>query len=204
MATYTLEVEIGTNQIGWLISNGFELCVARQINQGQYTVIWDSKQISVNETFSWQESFQTFWVETFKSGLKVSASSNIVDIAYGQTVIIQPDSTMSNATGTPDQSGIFHVVNNYAEPVNIGINSRIGTDAFAPLFVSPNQILFGQSMELEPLNTIKLWFQKDGAKGSMIEKTVGASLEVTYGGVMDNKVTYKGESPGNGEWALSG
>lgn len=65
MATYTLNVEVAVNQLDLLKESGYNLCLARNVND-TYTIVWsgNTKYLYQN-VFKWTEEYQVFGQDNF-------------------------------------------------------------------------------------------------------------------------------------------
>lgn len=194
MPTYTLQMHIDPTQVRWLAENGFKLCIARETN-GQCTVIWQTQQAGNSLMFSWDEEFQTFWTEQFAAGRLVTEGCRPEPIAYGQTVVIDRDSSMSTATGNADGSGKFTTINKFSQPVHVGLKSKIN-GSWRTSYVSPFEVITESTMVLTPLSSVKVWFEANAEAGSMITEIRGNSYSVDFQSTMSRTIRYMG-----GQWA---
>ncbi|TFK35786.1 hypothetical protein BDQ12DRAFT_759165 [Crucibulum laeve] len=194
-SSYTLVVEIATNQMEVLKSGGFNLCVAKKINR-VYTVVWSGKSDYLHKNiFSWDEDYQVFGLNEFKVGALVQAQTNEVDIAYGQTCVLNSVGVMEHATGPVDKSGEFYVQSEYGK-ICLGVNQKLNEN-FLPIFVS-STVITGKAT-FEPIVELKVWLQTHVESGTMIFDVAEPGIEVTYSGGASKTVAYESKE-GLAQW----
>lgn len=201
MANYTLSVAIDRNQFQFLRANDYKLCISRETN-GKYTTVWSAIEFNERHHFRWSEEFQIYWMQNFAEGIEAEAECNPVPIAYGQTVTIQPDTSLSDAAGTPDDSGSFKVINKTSIPLNIALSAQICGE-WGACFVSPYKVMAGCPDTLTPLTKVKVWFSQSNTGGSMITEVNGPFINVLFDGTTKHKVSFSGAVSGAGVWALT-
>ncbi|TFK33675.1 hypothetical protein BDQ12DRAFT_727609 [Crucibulum laeve] len=187
--SYTLVVEISTDQLEVLKSKGFNLCVAKKVN-GAYTVIWSRKSDYLHKnTFKWDKDYQVFGLNEFKVGSRAEAQTNEVDITYGQTCVLNSVGVMQPATGPIGKSGEFYVQNELGK-ISIGVNQKLN-GSFLPIFVSPT-VIAGKA-SFEPIDEVKVWLQSHVETSTTITDINEPGIEVTYSSEISKTVAYEGK-----------
>ncbi|KAJ7199678.1 hypothetical protein GGX14DRAFT_699810 [Mycena pura] len=160
MSTFTLVVKIDPEQVTLLKEvTGYRLCISKKVN-GVYCVVWQGMSFSVTNTIRWTESYQTFASVTFTDGALVTAETNAVGIAFGQTATLSSAGVMGNATGAKT-GGTFTV--------------------FRPAFVIPRKTIVGEEA-LTPIVSVMVFFDRVLEKRSYsIEKGFGVLPELPRG-----------------------
>ncbi|KAI0360895.1 hypothetical protein OH77DRAFT_1418933 [Trametes cingulata] len=198
MTTYTLTVNIGTQQDYTTLRNGgYKLCIAKKVND-TYDTVWRGDTFLQYNQFQWTSAYQIFGTNTWGDGALVFASTKAVDIKFGQTALLDDTGTMNNATGTPNPStGSFNLTNNYGG-IRAGVNASLGGN-FAPIFVSPTQLINGPAT-FTPVESVMVWFDTSYETSTIIASSVSDTIEVDFtGGRINRSVTY-----GGGAWDLDG
>jgi hypothetical protein len=178
MSKFTLDVHVDNEAIAELKKDGYQLCIAKKV-MDKYTVVWEGRNFLNENHFEWQEQYKIFTVETFKEGLLATASDDPQDIASGQTCTLDANGVLSDAKGASDTSGVFHLNNNFGE-IHVGVSALIG-GTYKPIFVTPENVVQGV-VDLEPINTILVWFDSKVTTSMMFEHTVSRDKELTYEG----------------------
>jgi hypothetical protein len=194
-STFELNVQIAANQVTSMKDLGYNLCIAKKVNEN-YTVVWTGDQAYLqNNLFEWQESYQVFGSNTFESGALVSVSTNVADIDFNQTSILTKEGVMDAATGTVAPGPFF--VNNQFGLIHIGVNGLLG-DAFLPIYVSPTVVEAINS--LQPITTVMAWFAFNQSTSTMFFTSETAGIEVVYNGTTNMTISYSGPN-GSGVWS---
>lgn len=125
------------------------------------------------------------------------ATTNEEDIRFGQTCTLNNNGTMLSATGTPDESGKFSVINAYGK-ICIGVNCKLNGQ-FSPIFISPTMI--AGTGDFEPDFTMKVWFSTDPEikTRTMIFGAYEPGIEIDFNNSNVKSVAYRGEE-GLGAW----
>ncbi|KAL1945720.1 hypothetical protein VTO73DRAFT_1722 [Trametes versicolor] len=201
MATFTLTVNIASADITALKQAGYNLCIAKKVNN-TYNTVWRGGSFLARNTFQWTSRYAVFGTETFAEGALVTAATESPEIKFGQTVLLDENGVMNNPTGSPNSSGTFTVDNEYAA-LNIGVMGYLG-GAFSPIFVSPSQVVTGP-VNLTPVESVLVWFDAQHTTSTIIVDSVSNTIEVDFtGGYASRSVTYASTPgrPGTGAWAL--
>ncbi|EIW62565.1 uncharacterized protein TRAVEDRAFT_68951 [Trametes versicolor FP-101664 SS1] len=201
MATFTLTVNIASADITALKQVGYNLCIAKKVNN-TYNTVWRGGSFLARNTFQWTSRYAVFGTETFAEGALVTAATESPEIKFGQTVLLDENGVMNNPTGSPNSSGTFTVDNEYAA-LNIGVMGYLG-GAFSPIFVSPSQVVTGP-VNLTPVESVLVWFDAQHTTSTIIVDSVSNTIEVDFtGGYASRSVTYTSTPgrPGTGAWAL--
>lgn len=193
MSTYTLIVEIAMEDFKILKDSGYKLCLGRR-NNGNLNVVWfgDVDYLSNNE-FQWTDEFQVFGQNRFKvshmsssipydaycreyqEGALVKSSTNVEDIQYGQTCMLDRRGIMHKAMGPVNPSSPFYVDNEYGN-IYIGINCKLN-DKFAPITVAGPMLQGTSSFMLG--SDVVAWFSVNMSTGMMISDVGQDAFEVT-------------------------
>jgi len=195
MGTYSLTVNIDSTQYPVLKNSGYNLCIAKKVN-GVYNVVWSGTTFLQNNFFQWVEDYQVFGQLTFTPGALVRAQTLDQDIQFGQTCVLEADGVMDSATGPIDNSGTFHVINDFG-PIHVGVNGSIG-GKFLPIYVTP-AIVSGEA-DLSPVVTLMAWFDLELETSVMFVKAISNLIEVKYLETTDHTVSYGGKTVG--VWTL--
>ncbi|PPQ64860.1 hypothetical protein CVT26_002578 [Gymnopilus dilepis] len=193
--TFNLTVQISDNQLTNLKDLGYNLCIAKKVNQN-YTVVWSGNQSYLsNNIFEWEESYQVFGTNTFQNGALVNVATNQVDIAFNQTSILSKEGVMEPATGSIAPGPFF--VDNQLGDIHIGVNALLG-GSFLPIYVSPEVV---QSINtLQPITTVMAWFALSQNTSTMFFQSETQGIEVVYDGTTTAIISYSGPD-GLGTWA---
>ena len=106
---------------------------------------------------------------------------------------------MGSATGTPDQSGKFHVDNEYLA-FHLGVTCKF-SDSFEIVFLSPYEVISGGLATFTPVNKVKVWFAQEIVTGTMILDVKSKFIPVDFTGSAEPKtVAFVGDTPGKGQW----
>jgi hypothetical protein len=195
MGTYSLTVDIDSNQYPTLKASGYNLCIAKKVN-GVFNVVWSGADFLQSNYFEWDEKYQVFGQATFKSGALVRSQTLDQDIRFGQTCVMEANGTLDPAKGPVDQSGIFHFQNDYGI-IHVGVNSMIN-GVFMPVFVSPAVV--AGTADLEPIVSVMAWFDLKLETSVMFLAAISNSIEVTYEGSTNHAISYQGKKVG--VWVL--
>ncbi|KAJ7727555.1 hypothetical protein DFH07DRAFT_930768 [Mycena maculata] len=196
--TFTLHVNIAPDQVSLLKTAGYVLCLSKKVNN-DYCVVWTGSQFNAVNTFQWTESYQVFGANTFQNGALVQATSAAVDIAFGQTAILDDTGTMQPATG-PISGASFSVTNEY-QPINFGVNQSINGN-FLPIYLDQSLTVIGDET-FTPIISVLAFFSKQLQTSSMYSKATSSAIEVTYNGTTTKTVSYVDAATppnGNGIW----
>ncbi|KIM25105.1 hypothetical protein M408DRAFT_26506 [Serendipita vermifera MAFF 305830] len=198
MHTYTLDIGIGPSQCEWPRENQYKLCIMRQIND-RYIIVRQGGDIHEHNTFEWSEEFQVFWGNLSPTGILLEGCSP-QPIAYGQTVIVNGDSSMGSATGEPDNSGKFTIINKYSKEVRVRINTKEG-DSWTTYYVSPAEVAVGSTTVITSHSSVKIWFEVKAKTGSTTTEIITESHTVGFEGTTSRMISFKGDkSGGSGKW----
>jgi hypothetical protein len=204
--TYTLEVQIGTNQMEFLVSGGYNLCIAKHVvtagsPTAKVNVIWRGGDFQVDNEFQWEEIYQVYGSDPFHQGAHVLAETNAQDIQFGQTCVLGADRVLKPATGTVDLKSPFYFQNSSDEGFSVGVNCVLNS-SYSPIFVTPAVLPVGGTESLRPIETATAWFQQGVNTATMIEKITSSSIDVLYDGVTTHTISYTGPKPGDAIWAI--
>ncbi|THG95100.1 hypothetical protein EW026_g6491 [Hermanssonia centrifuga] len=184
MSTYTLTVNVNSDDVLRLKQAGYKLCIAKRVN-GKYDVVWSGADFLVKNTFKWDSEFQVFGSQTFEGGLQVSADTEEQDIKFGETCTLDQYGRMRPAHGSADpKSGVLHVENNY-RLMHIGVNAKLGK-SWSPIYLSEQPFYTGKS-----------------ATGTMLVDAITDCLELDFtGNTAPQTVLYASDpnTPGKGGW----
>ncbi|KIM25104.1 hypothetical protein M408DRAFT_10642 [Serendipita vermifera MAFF 305830] len=225
---YTLRVTINPPELGWLVENQFKLCISRETN-GEYTAIWRCKELAGNisrpailiteiQSFFWDEDFSAFWSREFRSGQRVEEGCNpsvlpmvrvvpsaLVAISLtiywilGQSAVINLNSSMDPATGEPDNSGKFTIINKYQGALHIGLKSKLNGE-WGVCYVSSKEVPNDAEATLTPRTTIQVWLEQMAQSHSMISSIPSSAIKVDYDGAVEHSITFTGTGKGDGKW----
>ena len=108
-----VEVFIPEKTLETLKKQGYSLCFAKKVGDYEYNVVWKSLDNYLqNNVFSWQPIYQIFGTNEFKENVKVSVSTNNVDIGLGETTTLNSAGNLMNpVTEGPETS--INVINEY-------------------------------------------------------------------------------------------
>ena len=194
--SYSLDVKIDLDQYRVLKESGYNLCIAKKVND-VYNVVWSGASFLQFNTFCWVEKFQVFAQATRKQGDIIKSETEDEDIQYGQTCLLDKDGVMNTATGTVDQSGTFYVDNEFGS-IHIGVCESFGdTGKMLPIFLSPTVVTGIES--LTPVVSILVWFDLKLSTSSIFLDSVSNTAELVYEGSLTSQTaTYEK----NGHWAI--
>ncbi|THG95707.1 hypothetical protein EW026_g5994 [Hermanssonia centrifuga] len=199
MSTYTLTVNVHSDDLARLKKAGYKLCIAKQVN-GKYNVVWSGKEFIVKNTFRWDSEFQVFGSQTFEGGLLVESETEERDIKFGETCTLDEYGSMRPAHGNSNASGEFYVENNYGS-MHIGVNARLGTQ-FSAIYLSDQPFYTGKA-DLTPVEKVLVWFDMRSQTGTMLVKAITDTIEVNFtGSAAPQTVKYASDplTPGKGGW----
>jgi len=161
MTTKTVQIEIATDDLESLKSNGYNLCFAKKVNN-DFNVVWQAYNNYLHfNVFQWEPSYQLFGTVAFKNGGHVVKNTNPVDISLGQQCTLDH----AGVLGSPSTGGApaaITLVNNYGPihpglaQLSIGINEN---QAVTPIYVTPQEEVAG-SVELIPADQVMVWFEQ--------------------------------------------
>ncbi|KAJ7068797.1 hypothetical protein C8F01DRAFT_1051200 [Mycena amicta] len=199
--TFTLQVNVASDQVQLLKNAGYSLCISKKVN-GSYCVVWQGTGFNAHNTFRWTEEYRVFACNQFKTGALVEASCEPVDIQFGQTAILDETGTMLPAQG-PVTGESFAVTNLY-QPVNFAVNQYIGS-SWSPIYVDKTLTVIGDdpSETFTPIVSVLVWFSKSLTTSSMFTTASSSSIEAVYRGQVTQTVSYDDTGVnGNGMWFL--
>ncbi|THG95706.1 hypothetical protein EW026_g5995 [Hermanssonia centrifuga] len=200
MSTYTLTVNVNSDDVLRLKQAGYKLCIAKRVN-GKYDVVWSGADFLVKNTFKWDSEFQVFGSQTFEGGLQVSADTEEQDIKFGETCTLDQYGRMRPAHGSADpKSGVLHVENNY-RLMHIGVNAKLGK-SWSPIYLSEQPFYTGK-VDLTPVEKVMIWFDSKSATGTMLVDAITDCLELDFtGNTAPQTVLYASDpnTPGKGGW----
>jgi hypothetical protein len=203
--TYTLEVQIGTNQMKFLVDGKYKLCIAKSVTTPEapstINVIWSGGDFQVDNEFQWEENYKVYGSDAFHDGAHVLAETNSQPIQFGQTCVLGADRVLKPATGTVDPTLPFYFQNSSDEGYSVGVNCLLG-GKYSPIFVTPAVLPVGGTESLQPIETVTAWFQQGVTTSTMIEKITSPSIAVSYDGVTAHTISYTGPTPGDAKWAI--
>ncbi|KAG7088877.1 hypothetical protein E1B28_012826 [Marasmius oreades] len=197
----TLTVKIDDDQIHFMKGRGYDLFIAKLVQgQAKANVIWKSKSayISTN-TFQWQPFFAIAGSENVKPGALVSALTKVKSIGYGQSIEIDKDGVITDASNPVNPGQPFRITNRDSDiDLAAAIYAVDPADPEAelsnPFFISK---VLGKDLTVDilPLETVVLWFGAHQETSTVIADYSGAILTVVYG---------KGESAHTAQWTKDG
>lgn len=125
------------------------------------------------------------------------ASTNKVDIEYGQSSTLDQSEALESAQGPYRNSGSFEVNNKYG-PISVGIMGKLN-GRFEAISVSSRAGVGKVELKPTPAN-VAVWFDSESSTSQMIGGVpYEQSFEYSFNG-HNGTVKYAG-SPGNGQWS---
>jgi hypothetical protein len=188
MTTYSLIVDIDSNQYPVLKSSGYKLCISKKVN-GKYGIAWTKADFLQRNSFEWTEDYQVF-VQATTSGASLASDltpGQAQSIKFGQTCVLGKDGTLNPASGTPDESGNFYLENDYGL-THVGVNEPLSGN-FLPIYLSPT--IIPGTVPLTPVKSVSVWFESD-----LVAQAVSNSIEVTYDEATSHALSYQGKTLG--------
>ncbi|KAG7409984.1 hypothetical protein DER46DRAFT_664931 [Fusarium sp. MPI-SDFR-AT-0072] len=180
MTNYSLTVRVqGRMALQQLSQGDYRLCFASGVEREGYKVIASSTSIGTNIQLQWNDDYAIAASRSnFMEGVQVQASTHVDSIRPGQTYTLNPDYRGSVDDDGP-QGGIRF--NNQADRASPVIYRTINGSR-APIYVGSMQLPRGASQEIKLSNKVKVWFQRDGRSGTMIDGIHDESIEIDMSG----------------------
>ncbi|EXK87565.1 hypothetical protein FOQG_08906 [Fusarium oxysporum f. sp. raphani 54005] len=180
MTNYSLTVRVpGRAAIQQFAQQGYKLCFASGVEREGYKVIASTSSIAPNAQFNWNDDLGIAASQSnFMEGVQVQASTNVDSIRPGQTYTLTPDYRGSVNDGGPQDGIRFNNQADRASPIVY----RTINGSRAPIYVGSMQLPRGASQEIKPNNRIRVWFQRDGQSGTMIDGIHDQSIEIDMSG----------------------
>ncbi|MEN3349209.1 MAG: hypothetical protein V7632_2844 [Bradyrhizobium sp.] len=191
-------IEFAPDDLEYLKTNGYLLCVASAADSGKTLVVWRCfSDYLEHNPFSLIDQYEVFGTSSFKIGEVVTIDTETMAIAPGQQTVLTADAKFLTPTdGTP---GNIIINSGYPDPIHIGFsNTLTGPDNVqqtTPLFVSDAVTNFSTYVYL-PLDKLQVWLQQNAVTGVIINADVvnAAMIDLTKKDFV--KLTYQ-----NGEWS---
>lgn len=193
-----VEVFIPEKTLETLKKQGYSLCFAKKVGDYEYNVVWKSLDNYLqNNVFSWQPIYQIFGTNEFKENVKVSVSTNNVDIGLGETTTLNSAGNLMNpVTEGPETS--INVINEYRW-IHFGISqlskNADGEMESTPIYVSKNKMEKGTA-SFTPVEKVAVWFQSNAYTSTMFVQMETNHIELDLTGNESAKVKYE-----NGKWS---
>ncbi|KAI0766822.1 hypothetical protein BD413DRAFT_614826 [Trametes elegans] len=197
---YDLTVNIDPDMLRDLLDFGYNLCIAKKVNDA-YTVVWQGSSVLLADKFAWTSQHEVFGTRSFVSGALVRASTNEEPISGGQTAVLDKYGIVNEASGTADDSGKFMVQNNYGL-INLGVNALMN-GSHSPTYVSLKPYVSG-TITLQPVETILVWLSNEVKTGTMLLEASSLSIEIDFTYNSSHTLRYRAADgiPGRGIWVL--
>ncbi|KAE8221107.1 hypothetical protein CF319_g5484 [Tilletia indica] len=168
----------------------YNLVVGQEFKDAQgvsrSNVIWKSWTLGPKITIQWNVKYALQWTETLPANrAKVTYSGDDwVSININDPVGYELDNQgffVQKGTGTP---GSISVTNN---AYSIGVHVIVGlfdedTQAYAPAFIDPNELLRNGSGTYTPTEITRFWYEVEAAKGSFVSHDI-----TSYGQIITSK-----------------
>lgn len=176
----SVRIEIALEDLKDLKENGYRLCFAKKVAEGDYNVVWQSydKFVATN-TFSWTPMYQLFGSNTFKDNIEVDVSSNVVDIGIGETSLLD-DNGILNQPKTKGKPTAITLDNQYGSihpglnQVSTGINGKL---ICTPIYVAPKAMVSGVA-ELTPVESVLVWFEQNIVTSTIFSTARSRAIEI--------------------------
>ena len=194
----SVEVFIPEKTLETLKQQGYSLCFAKKVGDFEYNVVWKSfDQYLQNNTFSWQPIYQIFGTNEFKENVKVTVSTNKMDIGLGETTTLNSaGNLMVPVTEGPETS--INVKNQFGG-IRFGISqlskNADGDMESTPIYVSKNKMEMGAAT-FTPVEKVAVWFQSNAHTSTMFVQMETNHIELDLTGSNNAKVKYE-----NGKWS---
>lgn len=195
----SLTVKIDPAEQEKLKENGYCLCFAKKVGDFDYNVIWKSMdKFLANNIFSWVPLFQVFGTNTYKNGVKVVASTDVIDIGLGEKTTLDKNGILSAPVTGGDENAI-NVDNEYGD-IHFAISQvtldENGDRQSTPIYVSDSVAILGSS-EFEPVEKVQVWFQKDAETSTMFTTMRSNAIEIDLTSKSAGAIEYK-----DGKWSI--
>ncbi|KAG5787671.1 hypothetical protein H9Q69_013255 [Fusarium xylarioides] len=180
MTNYSLTVRVQSRMALQRFSEqGYSLCFASEVEGEGYKVIASSSRVASNTDFNWNDDLGIAASQSrFMHGVQIQAITDVDSIRLGQTYTLSEDYQGRVNDGGP-QGGIrFNNQTDGASPILY----RTINGSRDPIYVGSMQIPRGASQEIKPNNKVKVWFQRDGQRGTMIDEIHEQSIEIDMSG----------------------
>ncbi len=171
----TLNIEITQEDMEFLMSRSLNLNIAIKVN-GAFNVIWRSvSNYSTFNQFQWSQVFHIFGTGDTEEALMVDIETNVVNIALGQDVVLDPGDLLDQPVAGSTPTGITFINNSESAifPVLAQLLTFIGsTQAITPVYVLENPLLSGQSHLITPTQEVLVWFGEEVETGTIFTEPV--------------------------------
>jgi hypothetical protein len=143
-------------------------------------VAWQSSgNFLTTNTLSWSPLYQLFVTNSFTANATVEMASDMVDIAPGETSVLN-DMGLVGPPITWGPPSAITLTNKYGT-IHPGLSQFLtrmdGVPAVAPIYVSQEASTPGE-YELTPMETLLVWFQQNIESGTMFSNLQGTSVEI--------------------------
>ncbi|THG97061.1 hypothetical protein EW026_g4873 [Hermanssonia centrifuga] len=192
---YTLTVNIDRTQLEILRREDYKLCLTKRTGFEPVDVIWQATNPLTKNIFRWTADYQVFGASSFTPGALVGVETDSIPVEF---VVRDKNGVMQPATGTPDDSGVFFVRNEYS-PTFIGINAAHDAGKSSPSYVTQRQSDTGSETRLAPREIVHLWFYPHATAGTMfVDRIPNNSLQIDMAANNDAEV----EFTASGVWVI--
>jgi hypothetical protein len=201
---YTLTIEIGNRIFHWLKDNGFNLCICKKVDD-MYNVVWHGGGFFPENHYEWTQEFAVFGSDQYKVKTPVEVSTEVQDIARGQTCVLDKDGAMHPATGEPNPRANLVVEVQYTgDNMHIGVSQSLSVDgkkSQLPTFLSRSASVLGVTV-LDPsrLVSVLMFFDKTLKTGMIFEGDIPGAFQFEYHGQTSAVICYNDQE----KWVVEG
>ncbi|RBR16099.1 hypothetical protein FVER53590_13424 [Fusarium verticillioides] len=187
MTNYSLLVEVpGQRTLQQLAQQGNRLCLGFGVGN-QPNVIAFSSSLAPNIQTQWSDDYAIAATQSsFMPGAQVQASTEPESISPGQAYTLNPDFTGSVGGGGPQGGFRF---NNQADRASPVLYRAMGFER-SPIYVGSSQLPRGASQDFKPNTSVRVWFQRDGRTGTMIDGIYSQSIEIDMSEIPSRTVIF--------------
>lgn len=195
----SFEIEIALDDLEFLKTQQYLLCVARSDGMQGSLVVWRCfDDYLENNPFSLTDQFEVFATSSLKIGGVVHVDTKTMAISPGQATVFTANAEFETPVASEQSQGIT-IESQYPGSIHIGFSSPLtGPDNIqqtTPMFVSDS--VFGStSFDYVPFDELQVWFQQKVVTGGIIDPhlTNAATVDLSKKDVV--KLTYQ-----NGKWS---
>ncbi|KXJ87988.1 hypothetical protein Micbo1qcDRAFT_197593 [Microdochium bolleyi] len=167
MTTYTLTVQQDTAELDFLRKNGFQLALAKQVFNGNTGTSTNFKSHALDSQIeiAWTTKFALNWShEIPAAGKPLTVAGNWQACAFGEAyTLASPGIWQPDREG--GKAGVLSVRNAF-RPVSfvVGVQDP-KTSRYSPIYISSRLTPPDGAEEIEPKESIELWFESEQDDG---------------------------------------
>jgi hypothetical protein len=198
--TKLLEIQIAPDDLEFLKTNQYLLCVAKMFAGNTPNIVWQGfSDYLQNNPFSWLPQYQVFGSSGFIVGNVATIDTGTVPIVPGQKTVLDADAHFQTpVAGAPP--GSIMIGNEYRQQIHLGFGSAStgpdGVQRTTPIYVMPTPANVNFNYTYTPIDTVRVWFQQNVVTSTIIDPNIPNSIDIDLRTRDFGKLLYQG-----GKWS---